>query len=270
MVRGQIWCGVSIRCFENACDFIYQVYQLSVNNFCNNRLFNQFALEDLAELLRVRIVVFETNQPPSDDHERDSGVEVSLSRPRVRVFEPKTCQNSSQILNDSVFIKLDHLEKIKFKWLMPTRLQFNLEKSRLLSSSWSNSNFFKLKPGYIRYRILLDQESLRQRFDAEFINNSVNFALFLRFVSLRKQLPTHINLSLNLKGFCVSARFIRSSHWTSWNSSGSFKPKTRHNSSTIWINFGAKSISVWRRSSIRSSLITSSRYIFMWYNMNLI
>lgn len=165
--------------FENACDFIYQAYQLSVNNFCTNRLFEQFALEDLAELMRIRIVAFHESEEPS-----------------VKVYEPSIVKNKTSspsnmpMLNDSIYLKVvqaDDMNTSVYKWLMPKRLRAHIDDNVLLKhddeSSTSASSFLRLKPAYVRYKILLPHDVLRQRFETEFINKSVNHAVFLRFIT---------------------------------------------------------------------------------------
>lgn len=169
--------------FENACDFIYQAYQLSVNNFCTNRLFEEFALEDLAELMRIRIVAFDVKS--GDESEP----------PSVKVYEPSIVKNktsspsSMPMLNDSIYLKVvqaDDMNTSVYKWLMPKRLRAYIDDNVLLKhedeSSTSASSFLRLKPAYVRYKILLPHDVLRQRFDTEFINKSVNHAVFLRFI----------------------------------------------------------------------------------------
>lgn len=81
------------------------------------------------------------------------------------------------------------IKQIHYKWLMPKRLRDHIESTLLSSSSSTISNsatqqnyFFKLKPSYTSYRILLHTDTLRRLFDTDFINKNVNHALFLRFI----------------------------------------------------------------------------------------
>lgn len=181
-----------------------------MNNFSNNRLFKQFALEDLANVLRIRIVTFET--PTHDAAEQNRNV-LETSDLKVRVFEPQICQTEStscNFLNDSVYIKIDRSEKIKYKWLMPKRLRRQIESALIMPSpSLSQNYFFKLKPVYIRYRILLNQNVLRSRFDHNFINRSINHALFLRFLC---ECSVHTLVSLDELEFDALIRDKDSSH----------------------------------------------------------
>lgn len=144
---------------------MYQAYQLSVNNFSNNRLFDLFALEDFSELLKIRIVAFE--------------VAANKDEPAiVKIYEPKEAIGKKNLLNDSVYLRVTNNGKIKYKWLMPNRLRSHVDQAVNGSAS-----FIRLKSAaYIRYKILMEQDALRRRFDNEFINQSVNHALFLRYI----------------------------------------------------------------------------------------
>ena len=41
------------------CDFIYQINQIGINNFSKNSLFDMFALEDLIDMLNIKLILFE-------------------------------------------------------------------------------------------------------------------------------------------------------------------------------------------------------------------
>lgn len=148
-----------------------------MNNFSNNRLFRQFAVEDLAELLGIRIVVFEET--------------TTTSKQRLsRVHEPRVCRDvEKSFLNDSVYLEVSTCQdaQLEYKWLMPKYLRIHIENTLLAATSVAtrstpnNYFFFKLKPDYTSYRILLHTDVLRRHFDADFINQSVNHALFLKY-----------------------------------------------------------------------------------------
>ena len=89
-------CVLASSHFDNVCDFVYEVYQMSINNWSGNRLFAEFALADLATLLGATILVFKPDA--------------------TNVYEPASMVRSAA--HDYIFLQMDSHSGC-FKWLLP-------------------------------------------------------------------------------------------------------------------------------------------------------
>jgi hypothetical protein len=167
---------------------MYQVYQLSVSNFADNELFATFALDDLAQVLQMKLVVFHVKPQLPDEYE-------------VKIYEP--CNSSLIELNDIVFLSVNPARKIKYKWLLPKRAARALMESSstiLKANAKMSETFIKLKPSYMRYVIQLDTPDLYARFDRQFLHENANYTLFLKFLS---ECSVHTLVSLKKLDFDV-------------------------------------------------------------------
>ena len=82
-------------------EYVYQIYQLGINNFSRNKLFTEHALQDLSSLLNLRIIVYGQNR---------------------KFYEYKPFENCQQ------FYETIHLEKneMSYKLLLPKSTSVNM------------------------------------------------------------------------------------------------------------------------------------------------
>ena len=142
---------------------------MSVNNFSRNRLFAKYALEDLADMLKLKILVFNTTVA---DHN-------SLS-----VYEPV---NHFQLkLNDFVYLSVDKKDSAcLFSWMMPKAREPVLG-TTILSPLNSDKYFIQLHRQpfvYAHHVVLLDWARLFTCFSHESLLSSACLFLYLRFMS---------------------------------------------------------------------------------------
>lgn len=154
---------------------MYQVYQISVNNFCRNELFEKFALEDLAELLKVKILLFKL----------DSQQECFS----VKLFE--SCIKLNVQVDDYLFIGVN--EYGEYKWLMPKRSQEFINSTILHPANRRGAYYINIDENYSQQMILLNSTYLYKCFSADFLKQNVNFELFLKFLS---EIAVHTLISL--------------------------------------------------------------------------
>ena len=158
--------------FKNVFDFIFQVYQISVNNFSSNELFKKYAIEDLTEILSIKVIMF-TN-----------------TNNQFNLIESKYLSSFHQI-NDYVFLTCNKNEKVPFKWLMPKSMMDFINKSLLGNES---TCFLKNKTVYSNYMLIVDSSHLYACFDDAQMQNNLCLALFLKFLS---ESSVHTLISLN-------------------------------------------------------------------------
>lgn len=151
-------------------DFIFQVYQISVNNFSSNELFKKYAIEDLTEILSIKVIMFTNNQ--------------------FNLIESKYLSSFHQI-NDYVILTCNKNEKIPFKWLMPKSMMDFINKNLLSNES---TCFLKNKTVYSNYMLIVDSSHLYACFDDSQVQNNLCLALFLKFLS---ESSVHTLISLN-------------------------------------------------------------------------
>lgn len=149
-------------------DFLYQVYQISVNNFANNRLFANHAVSDLVEILKVKLFVFD-----------------KTDKKRVpRCHEPANPYNLR--LNDFIYLNsLTDIDGVKYyRWMMPN------QKRSTLCSPHNNTLTFLRAPSvsHSAYKIVIDRSELYKRFTQTTLVELPCITLFLRFLS---ETPVH-------------------------------------------------------------------------------
>jgi len=170
---------------------------LNINNFSDNRLFNTFALEDIAELFDIKIVVF--NDEIKENNENN-------------IFEneePLACKTYKPVnskSNDHIFLSYNKDDKIKYKWLMPNATSCTIKKY-LLNTLKQDSYFLKTSSKYSHQYILIDSQLLFQRFgECQNKNNRLNLLLFVNFLT---ECPVHTLTSLkelNLDDILLSSK----------------------------------------------------------------
>lgn len=93
--------------FINVYEFTFQIYQLSFNNFSQNKLFNKHALQDICDLLNIRLLVFEVNDFDSTS---------STTRYEVPEYQPN---NRNQRIESTICLSHNRRNKIAYKLLLP-------------------------------------------------------------------------------------------------------------------------------------------------------
>ena len=170
-----------LRAFSNVFDFIYQVYQIGVNNFCINRLFESFALVDLADMLKVKIFVFDI---------KPSGKQASIAclngndikQIDCNVFQPLTDRIGNSLkINDCIFLSSNNCSKIRYKFLLPKSHQLLLNET-LLAPKNSNKFFLRTKLTYSMHMTLLTKADISKCFSFYDLNTNFKVNLFLKFL----------------------------------------------------------------------------------------
>lgn len=156
----------------NVFDFIYQVYQISVNNFSSNRLFKMYAVEDLAEILKVKIFVFEMHSADESSTTKDY---------TWTQYEPTDMLPTIK-LHDYIFLSMNNSLKVKYKFLMPVATKAHIDNT-LLSPMKKNFYYFKCNSAYSNYMLVLDSSYLYKCFSSQTLASNLNIGLFLKFLS---------------------------------------------------------------------------------------
>ena len=202
--------SLKYRIFSNVYDFIYQVYQIGVNNYSNNTLFKTYALEDLAHILKVKIFLFDiksTSVSSIDDlvaassthpTEKTENLDVNSAKTAcLKIYEPeKTLTNgatSSISINDFVYLSMSKNSKVKYKFLLPKLMQ-PIINDTLLSPQNRNVYYMQTKATYSNYLLLLSRSELNKCFSHKELCSNVNLILFLKFLS---ESSVHTLISLN-------------------------------------------------------------------------
>lgn len=150
------------------------------------------ALDDLADLFDVNILVFNKQNETGDDNDDDLEWKHRVYRPSYEMFaaendDPTTVSSSG--MHDYVYLSLHkqqqhqhHNEKLKYKWLVPNAAAPLLKKN-LLNSLKQDVYFLKTNTNYAYQFLLLDSQCLFNCFGDYLINNNLNLLLFLNFLS---------------------------------------------------------------------------------------
>ena len=136
---------------------------MNVNNFCQNKLFNMCALQDLSDLLMTNIVVFDSNRSP---------VKMSIYEPELEGDE-----NKSMKMKDYIYLTYDKNQKIKYKWIIPKSLNASFHKNILLDSKQKDNYFFKLDELYFEKNSLFSIKSVLTNVSENMLN------IFLYFLN---------------------------------------------------------------------------------------
>ena len=164
------------RHFGNVYDFVFQAYQISISNFTHNTLFRQFALQDLADLLRLKLLIFHKLTRHNDD-----AFEVSVHEPTGHGGD------------EYIYMLNDEFDIVKYKWLMPTKHKA-LFNERFLTSSFRVSelackprrskakNFLKASALYTHHMFVVSWSELYKCFHVPCSSdvNQLMFAFFLK------------------------------------------------------------------------------------------
>lgn len=164
-----------LRVFNSVYDYIYQIYQIGVNNFSDNKLFELFSLEDLADLFDINLIVFNN----SEQNETKT----------YTIYKPN---DSDTQINDYVHLSFNKNNKIKYKWLMPNKTSCLIRKT-LLNSMKSDDYFLKVNTNYSNRFLLIDSQCLFQCFGETLLNSCLNVYLFSHFLS---ECSVHLLISL--------------------------------------------------------------------------
>lgn len=173
--------------FANVCDFVYQVYQIGVNNFSQNSLFSWHALQDLATILNIKIYVFRKNS-----HKNDTKLIYSANEAVNKdfiIYEPLH-NDSKQKTNDSIFLHHDATAN-QFKWLMPKSHKTFIENNLLKPSQ--ALVYFKTNPLYYNRMLIINSLDLHKYFGDEVLNN-LSLLLFIIFLN---ECPVHTLVSVH-------------------------------------------------------------------------
>jgi len=146
-----------------------------VNNFSDNKLFELFSLEDLADLFDINLIVFNN----SEQNETKT----------CTIYKPN---DSDTQINDYVHLSFNKNNKIKYKWLMPNKISCLIRKT-LLNPMKSDDYFLKVNTNYSNRFLLIDSQCLFQCFGETLLNSCLNVYLFSHFLS---ECSVHLLISL--------------------------------------------------------------------------
>ena len=148
-------------------EFVYQIHQMNVNNFCQNKLFDLCALQDLSDLLMVNIVVF--------DRQQDS----CLNKVKMNIYQPEldVDEKNGREIKEYIFLSYDKSQKIKYKWIIPKSLHSSFHKNILLDSKQKDNYFFKLDELYFEKITLFSIKSVLTNVSDKILN------IFLYFLN---------------------------------------------------------------------------------------
>ena len=196
MAEGVLQQPKHARAFESALSFIYQAYQLSVNNFSGNRLFEQFATADLANLLGLNILVFNSN-----DLESPAATIIT----DVHLFEPDVPACSIALEHD--FVYLEASPNSQYTWLMPNSSKL-LVSSRLFDAASTttkraHSSYFSNDAElYTTPTILLSSRELFRCFGSTLLTEHAHLA----FVEFMSECPVQMLVTLSEPQFAKHER----------------------------------------------------------------
>lgn len=161
--------------FCNVLEFIYQIYQISINNFSNNRLFKRFALEDLSIILNLKIILF--NGEDGNFYPKNKKFKVCES------FETKKLH-----INDCVF--LEKVGQLEYQWLMPITKRDFL--NSILVPEETQVYYFRVGDFYSNQSIFIEANQVKKALGTK-LNSNQNLVLFEKFLS---ELAVHSLISL--------------------------------------------------------------------------
>lgn len=152
---------------------MYQVYQIGVSNFSQNRLFKLHALQDLAVILKHRIYVFQKSSPSREQY-------------NCTVYMP------NESVHDSIFLLFSEADRVKFKWLMPVYSRTFIQ-NNLMTTANNNNEFLKLNPLYQCRLLVISHAEFNHCFGDQ-IYKDLNILLFIIFLA---ECPVHMLVSVN-------------------------------------------------------------------------
>ncbi|CAF0784315.1 unnamed protein product [Brachionus calyciflorus] len=168
--------------FPNVLEFIYQVYQISVNNFCRNKLFHKYAIDDLSNILNLKIVLF------------DSCVDENYLPKKIKKLKVYESFESQRLkINDCIFLEM--VNDYEYKWLMPkTKFEFI---NSIINPKEIKYFYFKISSKYSDQKILLKPEFVKKCLGIKLKENP-NLILFYKFLG---EIAVHSLISLNKVDF---------------------------------------------------------------------
>lgn len=152
---------------------MYQVYQIGVSNFAQNRLFKLHALQDLAVILKHRIYVFQKSSSATEEY-------------NCTDYMP------NEPVHDSIFLLFSETDRVKFTWLMPIHSQTFIQKN-LMNTASNDKDFLKLNPLY-QCRLLVVSHAEFNHCFGDQIYKDLNILLFIIFLA---ECPVHMLVSVN-------------------------------------------------------------------------
>ena len=162
---------------------------MNINNFSDNRLFKTFALEDIADLFDIKLIVF--NDQINENNENN--VQENDELLACKKYKPVNSKS-----NDYVYLSYNKNDKIKYKWLMPN-VSSEMIKKYLLNTLKQDSFFLKTNSSYSHQYLLIDSKRLFECFgECLKTNNRLNLLLFLNFLT---ECPVHTLTSLKELNF---------------------------------------------------------------------
>jgi hypothetical protein len=188
---------------------------MSVNNFSRNRLFARYALEDLAEMLKLKILVFETSTEKTSETTTTTTKQCRFRAPEnePKIYEPINIFNLQ--LNDYVYLSASDIKSgasssFSFTWLMCKAKQHVIQ-STLLSTENRNKYFVRLQHQpffYTHQASVLNRAYLFKCFSHECLLSNMCIFLYLRFLG---ECAVHNLVSLNELNFSklVQTRNVR-------------------------------------------------------------
>lgn len=141
-----------------------------MNNFSDNKLFHEFALEDLAELFEVNLFVF------SEQTDINNG---SYNDDELKQYKPVS---TDPPCTDNIYLNYNKNDRVKYKWLMPKASSLLIKKN-LLNPIKQDYYYLKTNTSYSYQFLLLDSQCLFKCFGDCLVNNNLNLLLFLNFLS---------------------------------------------------------------------------------------
>jgi hypothetical protein len=163
------------------------VYQLSVNNFSRNRLFTKYALEDLADMLKIKILVFRSN-PTGASPVAGSGPTILTC-----MYDGTNVANVfDHQLNDFVYLSVseqtcpDSSVYATYNWMLPKTKQALINRTVLSPDENFDNYFIRLHHQpffYTHNAIVVDLAHLFACFSHECLVSNVCVFLYMRFLS---------------------------------------------------------------------------------------
>lgn len=153
-------------------DFIIQVYQLSINNFCNNSLYRKFALSSISKLLKIKLYYKKSNgQWKFYDSESNS------SAANNKFDSTSNVNNLMECLNETTI----YLQEIRFdpdarsSQTNTFKLSFNKSVRLLLDKKLWLSNYLDNNKICIKFSQFNDLEQLKIYREPYFLIDSIQF-----------------------------------------------------------------------------------------------
>lgn len=156
-------------------EFIYQIYQISVNNFSNNKLFKKYAVEDLSNILNLKIILFNAEDGNFYPTKKRLKVCESFETKKLRIY-------------DCIF--LEKVGELDYHWLMPVTKKAFI--NSILAPGETQFYYFKICGYYSKQKILLEASHIKKALGIQLKTNQ-NMILFQKFLS---EIPVHSLISL--------------------------------------------------------------------------